>query len=196
MLTISSGHSADYLTGAVATGRENYYTGAVAAGEPPGRWYGRGAETLGLAGEVDAQDMTALYEQFIDPRDDAFRDPGRWDDEEVARLGHTGRRYRSQDEIYAASLAAEPDAGAERRAALRLEAGQRARKNVAFLDATFSVQKSITVLHAAFEAQEVRARAAAENTHSALAAATGGSGAGGAAASGAPATGAAEAAGV
>ncbi|MGH3479285.1 MAG: MobF family relaxase, partial [Nocardioidaceae bacterium] len=196
MLTISSGHSADYLTGAVATGRENYYTGAVAAGEPPGRWYGRGAETLGLAGEVDAQDMTALYERFIDPRDDAFRDPGRWDDEEVARLGHTGRRYRSQDEIYAASLAAEPDAGAERRAALRLEAGQRARKNVAFLDATFSVQKSITVLHAAFEAQEVRARAAAENTHSALAAATGGSGAGGAAASGAPATGAAEAAGV
>jgi hypothetical protein len=38
MLTISSGHSADYLLGAVATGRENYYTGAVAAGEPPGRW--------------------------------------------------------------------------------------------------------------------------------------------------------------
>ena len=35
MLTISSGHSADYLLNAVATGRENYYTGAVAAGEPP-----------------------------------------------------------------------------------------------------------------------------------------------------------------
>ena len=38
MLTISSGHSADYLLGAVAAGRENYYTGAVADGEPPGRW--------------------------------------------------------------------------------------------------------------------------------------------------------------
>jgi hypothetical protein len=50
VLTISSGHSADYLTGAVATGRENYYTGAVAAGEPPGRWNGRGAASLGLAG--------------------------------------------------------------------------------------------------------------------------------------------------
>ena len=80
VLTISSGHSADYLTGAVAAGRENYYTGAVAAGEPPGRWYGRGAEALGLAGRVDAQDMTALYEHFLDPRDEAFGDPERWAD--------------------------------------------------------------------------------------------------------------------
>jgi len=36
MLTISSGHSADYLLQAVATGRENYYTGAVAAGSRRG----------------------------------------------------------------------------------------------------------------------------------------------------------------
>jgi len=75
VLSLSSGHSADYLTGAVAAGRESYYTGAVAAGEPPGRWYGRGAEHLGLTGEVDTQDMTALYQHFIDPRDPAFRDP-------------------------------------------------------------------------------------------------------------------------
>src|SRR5690606_19357986 len=113
-----------------ATGRENYYTGAVAAGEPPGRWNGRGAANLGLAGEVDAQDMTALYERFLDPRDDAFHDPARWDDENVARLGHAGRRYQSEDEIYAAALQAEPDADAERRAELRLEAGKKARKNV------------------------------------------------------------------
>src|SRR5262245_15777153 len=191
MLTISSGHSADYLTGAVAAGRENYYTGAVAAGEPPGRWYGRGAEALGLAGVVDAQDMTALYERLIDPRDDAFRQPGRWDDGDVARLGHGGRKYRSEDEIYAAALAVDPDAGAERRAELRVEAGQRARRNVAFLDATFSVQKSITVLHAAFEAEEVLARANAENGHRLLATVAAGNGAG-AAASGAGASGAPE----
>ena len=48
---------------------------------------------------------------------------------------------------------------------------------MAFLDATFSVQKSITVLHAAFEAREVRARAVAENTR-ALAAEDGSNGAG------------------
>ena len=63
VLTISSGHSASYLTDAVAAGRENYYTGAVAAGEPPGRWYGTGAERLGLVGLVDTQDMTG-YRDF------------------------------------------------------------------------------------------------------------------------------------
>ena len=63
----------------------------------------------------------------------------------------------------------EPDAVAERRAELRLEAGKRAPKNVAFLDATFSVQKSITVLHTAFEAREVKARGAAERVRAELA---------------------------
>ena len=45
------------------------------------------------------------------------------------------------------------------------------RKNVAFLDATFSVQKSVTVLHTAFEAQEVQAASAAERARTALASA-------------------------
>ncbi len=167
MLTISSGHSASYLTEAVAAGRENYYTGAVTAGEPPGRWYGAGAASLGLAGEVDTQDMTALFERFLDPRDPAFRDPTRWD--EAATLGHTGRRYLTQDQLYAAALAAEPGADPERRAELQLDAGKKARKNVAFLDATFSVQKSVTVLQTAFEAQEVQAAGAAERARAALA---------------------------
>ncbi len=113
MLTISSGHSADYLLDAVATGRENYYTGAVAAGEPPGRWYGKGAEELGLTGLVDAQDMRAVYEHYLDPRDPNFRDIERWD--EVATLGHTGRKYQTVEEIYQCSLDAEPYADAERR---------------------------------------------------------------------------------
>ena len=52
MISISPGHAVDYLTGEVATGHENYYTGAVAAGEPPGFWSGRGAAALGLTGEV------------------------------------------------------------------------------------------------------------------------------------------------
>jgi hypothetical protein len=158
VLSLSSGHSADYLTAAVATGRESYYTGAVAAGEPPGRWYGRGAERLGLAGEVDAQDMTALYEHFIDPRDQAFREPTGW--AEADRLGHAGRRYLTVEQLYKAALDAEPDASPERREELRVDAAARARANVSFIDATFSVQKSVTVLHAAFEAQEVSSRAA------------------------------------
>ncbi len=162
VLTISSGHSVAYLTNEVAAGRENYYTGAVTAGEPPGRWYGAGAELLGLSGLVDAQDMTALYERFLDPRDENFADPERWDD--AATLGHTGRKYLTEEELYAAALEREPTADAERRAELRTEAGKNARHNVAFLDATFSVQKSVTVLHTAFEAEEVKARAAGDET--------------------------------
>lgn len=167
MLSVRSGHSASYLTGSVAAGRENYYTGAVAAGEPPGRWFGKGAEALGLSGEVDNQDMTALYERFIDPRDDAFRDLARWDEAET--LGHTGRAYKSEEQVYADALAKEPGASPERRAELRALAGKLVRKNVAFHDATFSPQKSVTVLHTAFEAQEVQARTAAEAARGALA---------------------------
>jgi conjugative relaxase-like TrwC/TraI family protein len=44
--------------------------------------------------------------------------------------------------------------------ALRLEAGKNARQNVAFFDVSFSVAKSITLLHTAFEAQEVAAHRA------------------------------------
>ncbi|MBB5840195.1 MobF family relaxase [Kribbella italica] len=163
---MESGHSASYLTGSVATGRENYYTGAVAAGEPPGRWFGRGAEAFGLAGEVDTQDMTALYERYLDPRDEAFRDPIRWD--EAATLGHTGRAYKTEDEALAMALAKEPGASPERREELRALVGASVRNNVSFYDATFSPQKSVTVLHTAFEAQEVQALGAVEAARSAL----------------------------
>ncbi len=158
MLTISPGHSVEYLTREVASGRENYYTGAVTEGEPPGRWYGAGADALGLTGLVDHQDMEALYEHFIDPRDDRFRDRDQWG--ECATVGHKGRRYKTADDLYAEALNAEPYADAERRVQLRAEAFKRERKNVAFYDVTFSIQKSITVLHAAFEHQEVQARRA------------------------------------
>src|SRR3954470_5895055 len=156
VLSIHSGYSPDYLLKEVATGRENYYTGAVAEGEPPGRWWGAGAEKLGLTGLVDAQDMRAVFERFLDPREDRFNDPARWD--EVYTLGHTGRRYMSEDELYAQLLDREPDASAERRTELRTQAGRDARHNVAFFDITFNVQKSVTLLHTAFEAEEVAAR--------------------------------------
>ncbi|MDQ2710186.1 MAG: relaxase domain-containing protein, partial [Actinomycetota bacterium] len=156
MLRIKSGHSVRYYTDATSEAKENYYTGAVSEGEPPGRWYGGGAEQLGLSGLVKTQDMIGVYERFLDPRDAGFADPSQWD--EVSTLGHTGRNYLSEDQIYAAALDAEPDADAARRDELRVEAGQRARHNVSYHDATFSVPKSVTVAHAAFEAQEIAAR--------------------------------------
>lgn len=41
--------------------REDYYTGG---GEPPGQWFGRGAEDLGLAGTVNATELHNLMEGF------------------------------------------------------------------------------------------------------------------------------------
>ena len=160
VLKVTRGYSPQYLLKEVATGRENYYTGAVAAGEPPGRWWGSGAELLGLRGLVDAQDMTGVYERFLDPREEGFTDPARWD--EVYTLGQTGRRYLSEEELYAAALEREPDADAERRMELKVEAGKAARHNVAFFDLTFNVPKSVTLLHTAFEAQEVAAQRAGD----------------------------------
>ena len=98
MLSVSSGYSPDYLLKEVATGRENYYTGAVTDGEPPGRWWGAGAEKLGLSGLVDAQDMRAVYERFLDPRARRLlATRTRWD--EVPTLGHTGRRYADRGRV-------------------------------------------------------------------------------------------------
>ncbi|PZS26559.1 MAG: TrwC relaxase [Pseudonocardiales bacterium] len=157
MLRIASGHSVDYYLDAVAAGREGYYTGAVIEGEPPGRWYGRGAVALGLSGLVDAQDMTAVYKHFVDPRDaERFKDPERW--AEADTLGHTGRAYLTAEQLYARALNAEPHADAERRDELRLAAAKAEQHNVAFLDATFSVPKSWSVLHTAFEFEEANAR--------------------------------------
>ena len=48
---------ADYYLDAVAKGTEEYYVGS---GEAPGRWVGRGAEQLGLAGEVDGRTLRAV----------------------------------------------------------------------------------------------------------------------------------------
>jgi conjugative relaxase-like TrwC/TraI family protein len=156
VISLSSGHSAEYLTAAVAQGRESYYTGAVAAGEPAGQWQGRGAGDLGLAGEVDHQDIEALYSYFVDPRDERFRRPEDWN--RATRLGRAPRRFTGPDDAVGAALEAEPHATPERRQQIRMSARHATRSAVAFIDATYSVPKSITVVHAAFEAQEVRAR--------------------------------------
>ena len=63
----------------------------------------------------------------------------------MSTLGHTGRKYLSEDELYATALEREPDATGERKAELRVQAGQNARHNVAFFDITFNVQKSVTL---------------------------------------------------
>ena len=61
---ITAGRGYDYLTRDVATSKHDYYTGK---GEAPGVWTGRGAPLIGLAGEVNADDMAVLYGRFVVP---------------------------------------------------------------------------------------------------------------------------------
>ncbi|MDP9336717.1 MAG: relaxase domain-containing protein [Actinomycetota bacterium] len=55
---LGAGQQSYYLEG-VARGVEDYYSGR---GEMPGRWVGAGAETLGLDGPVDGDDLRAALE--------------------------------------------------------------------------------------------------------------------------------------
>ncbi|MGH3795640.1 MAG: MobF family relaxase [Pseudonocardiaceae bacterium] len=160
MLSIKTGHDVAYLTGPVAGGREGYYTGAVDCGEPAGLWYGAGAQTLGLTGEVDAELMETIYSHLLDPRDPATHSPATRD--EAPLLGKAHRTYRNADQVYAELLKAHPDAGPEQRSTLRTQAERAARQAVSFFDATFSPTKSVTVLGIAFERMANDARAAGD----------------------------------
>ncbi|WP_051366897.1 MobF family relaxase [Hamadaea tsunoensis] len=155
MLSIATGYNPRYLTGEVANGGENYYTREVGRGEPPGIWQGRGTAPLGLIGPVDEQDMEGVYVHFVDPRDPAFRD-GRRGWRHAARLGRPPRKYATAEELLAEALAREPDAEPERVEELKRASERRARTPVAFLDLTFGVPKSFSILHTALRAQEVR----------------------------------------
>jgi hypothetical protein len=155
MLSIFSGYDPRYLTRAVAAGRENYYLSAVAEhGEPPGIWTGLGCPELGLAvGSVAVGPvLERLYERFIDPRDP----------EQAATLGRAPSSFAAdQDQIdakVAQLLAAEPEATSERRDQLVAQALGERRASVYFFDATFSVPKSVSLLHASLQVKAQQAR--------------------------------------
>jgi conjugative relaxase-like TrwC/TraI family protein len=160
MLTISSGYDPLYLTRAVATGRENYYLSAVAEhGEPPGIWTGRGCPELGLqiGAEVDNPTMEALYGGFVDPRDPLGTTTlGR------APSGFTGNNDKVAA-LIARHLAAEPEATPERRDQIIMQALKEQRATVYFFDATFSVPKSVSLLHASLQVKAQQAREAGRN---------------------------------
>jgi conjugative relaxase-like TrwC/TraI family protein len=143
MLTIGSGHSAEYLLGEVGGASGDYYTGAVMGGEPPGRWYGKGAQTLGLDGVVDADVMHAVYDGFADPRTAG------------ARLGAPPKQYRTPAEVLAARVQAYSDEHGrmptpEQMQAWTIEAEKRSPKAVMFYDLTYSPPKSVTLAWAAY----------------------------------------------
>jgi hypothetical protein len=151
VVTVAKGYDLSYIwktQGEAAAGRttSGYYINAAQAGEPPGRWWGPGAQTLGfIPGQiVQHAPYEAVYQQ-IDPRTGA-------------RLGRARGRYATFADHLARLTAAEPHATAERLIELERQAVQATRQPAAYTDVTVSFSKSISVLHASIRENKRRAR--------------------------------------
>jgi len=134
-----------------------YYLNAAQQGEPDGRWFGKGAEALGLRdGQVVRKEPYLAVYTMTDPRS-GERLPGR------APGG-----YAKFADILRRKLAAEPHATRERYLELEREAAQETRRSPVYTDITIAHNKSVSVLHASFREQARRARLAGDATGEAL----------------------------
>jgi hypothetical protein len=155
VVTVAKGYDLGYIwkTQGQAAGRVigGYYINAAQAGEPPGRWWGPGAQDLGFTpGQiVERKPYDAVYWQ-IDPRTGD-------------KLGRAPGRYATFADHLARLTAAEPHATAERLIELEREAAQATRQPAAYTDVTVSFSKSISVLHASLRENERRAHLAGEH---------------------------------
>ncbi|MCW2904040.1 MAG: TrwC relaxase, partial [Streptosporangiaceae bacterium] len=169
VMTMGKGYGTDYLlreVGPALDAADNpaasaYYTGAVDEGEPPGLWFGAGAESLGLTGTVDGTTFQGLLEYKLDPRDPASGDISTWG--EARTLVPQPKRSEKVEDAYKALLEQHPEAGPEERVELRTQAVAATRPaGVPFDDLTFSPPKSVSVVWAACEKKAADARAAGD----------------------------------
>ena len=139
--TLTKGYDLDYIWRQVdpdlTKDAAGYYIQASEnGGEPPGRWWGPGAQALGLEpGQVVERE----------PYDLLFGERKAPDGTPLGRPPDSGRKAA---DIYAQLLAAEPHATAERKRELRLEATRQARQSPLYFDLTLSLSKSISIFHA------------------------------------------------
>ena len=139
--TLSKGYDLDYIWAQVDRGPAKdaagyYIQASESGGEPPGRWWGPGAEALGFKpGQmVERRPYDLLFGQRKAP-----------DGTPLARPPGGGRKAA---DIYKRLLAAEPQATAERKHELLVEAAGQARQSPLFFDLTISLSKSISIFHA------------------------------------------------
>lgn len=151
-MTARSGYDLGYVWKGAGQAPEQsaggYYINAAQAGEAPGRWFGRGAEKLGLAGEVARDDYDAVYRQ-VSPASGE-------------RLGRAAPKYEGYQPILARLMEAEPHATADRLLELEREARRQTRQAAPYTDVTVSFAKSISVMHASIRENARRARQAGD----------------------------------
>jgi conjugative relaxase-like TrwC/TraI family protein len=148
-LTLKTGFDVDYYLDQVGA---DYYLSAT--GEPPGIWMGTGAESLGLAGEVDPEVMRALYHHDVGPDGEPLvlrqRKP---------RYDTTAAEERAREAIEAAVAALGRFVTPEKIREIELREKAQVRTLTPFYDYTLSAEKSVSLLYAGHLAAAKRARA-------------------------------------
>ena len=139
--TLTKGYDLDYIwrqvdRAATKDAAGYYIQASESGGEPPGRWWGPGAQALGLE-----------HGQIVErgPYDLLFGERKAPDGTQLGRPPGSGQNAA---DIYTRLLAAEPHATAERQHELRTEATRQARQSPLYFDLTLSLSKSISIFHA------------------------------------------------
>ena len=140
MATVAKGYDLDYAWRAVGEAYRGagYYLAAAEAGEPPGTWWGPGAQLLGFTAgrEVEREPYNLLFGERKGP--------------DGQKLGRAPANAGKAVEIYKGLLAAEPGADDHRRAELRITAQRQARQSPLYFDVTTSWSKDISIFHVAW----------------------------------------------
>jgi AAA domain-containing protein/TrwC relaxase len=159
MATVAKGYDLDYAWRAVGEAHKGagYYLAAAEAGEPPGTWWGPGAERLGFTAgqQIEREPYNLLFGQRKGP--------------DGQKLGRAPTNAGKAVEIYKGLLAGEPGADDHRRAELRIMAQREARQSPLYFDLTTSWSKDISIFHASLGATVQRARDAGDRRGEALA---------------------------
>src|ERR1035441_2673552 len=155
VVTVAKGYDLDYIwknqgPGAAERSTGGYHINAAQPGEAPGRWWGPGAQALGLSSGqiVQRASYKAVYQQC---------NPWTGD-----KLGRPRGSYAKFADHLARLGAAEPHATAERVVELEREAARAARQPAVYTDVTISFSKSISVLHASLRENARRAQLASD----------------------------------
>src|SRR5580698_1627978 len=154
--TLSKGYDLDYIwkqvdRGPVKDAVSYYLQASESGGEPPGRWWGPGAESLGFqpGQRVERKPYDLLFGKRQAP--------------DGTPLGRPPDGGRKAADPCAKLLAAEPHATAERKRELRIEATRQTRQSPLFFDLTISLSKSISIFHASLGENARLARQAGDN---------------------------------
>ena len=138
--TLSKGYDLGYIWRQVDRGPAKdaagyYIQASESGGEPPGRWWGPGAEALGFehGQRVERKPYDLLFGERKAP--------------DGTSLGRPPDGGRKAADLYALLLAAEPHATADRKHELRIEATRQTRQSPLFFDLTISLSKSISIFH-------------------------------------------------